>query len=117
MEWGTNVPLASYYDTDDHDGGPPAGLQEKVITNGLQAFVSPAQEYYQFTCWDNAAEKLAEIDLIVREWNELGEFLAGDSGNPDSREGEFEPSGSPYDDLNDWRIATPGADTYIQFAQ
>lgn len=102
-----NVALANFVDPADHGGGLPAGLR------GFEA-----QPYYLFQCYDHAEELLAEIRLVVREWNTQAEFdkILADppdaSGDPDAV-GTEPVSGHPLDDRSDWATATPGADLFL----
>lgn len=102
-DFGTNVSLANHYDAADHGGLSPAGLR------GYRA-----RPHYTFQCYDNAEELLAEVRLVVREWNEEAEFLT--EGDPDTT-GSEPVSGTPINDRQDWADATPGADTFIQDRQ
>jgi len=103
-DYFTNVVLASYYHPLDHQpGGAPAGL--------LAAW---AQPFYTFQCYDHAEELLAELRLVVKEWNEEHEFYTED--DPDST--GIEPhTGTPINDRRDWADATPGSVDFIEFAQ
>ena len=100
----TNVVLASYYHPLDHQpGGAPAGLLTEW-----------AQPFYIFQCYDHAEELLAELRLVVKEWNEEHEFYTED--DPDST--GIEPhTGHPINDRRDWADATPGSVDFIGFAQ
>lgn len=113
----TNVNLANYYDPADHDGSLPAGFQP--LSTDVQAAIGFAVDpnpYYHFQCTDNAWEVKAELRLQVREWNEEVEFYA--EGDPDSGEGDTEAgSGSPLNDVGDWRDVAPGDSTFNGLVQ
>lgn len=100
----SNVPLASYYDPANHDGGPPAGFRHPVSLG-----------HHLFECWDEAEENLARIRLTVREWNTEEEFAKGPEGDPHKT--GTEPDGGPLDDRADWSVATPGSTDFIMDAQ
>jgi hypothetical protein len=99
----TNVPLANYYDPDDHDGSMPAGLAADW-----------AQPEYTFVCLDHAYEVLGKLTLVVREWNEEEEFYA--SGDPETT-GSEPVTGLPIDDIDDLATATPGDDVWLEWGQ
>ncbi|MBN2362491.1 MAG: hypothetical protein JXR83_23765, partial [Deltaproteobacteria bacterium] len=100
----SNVVLANYFDPADHQpGAAPAGF--------LGAFAEPA---HVFQCYDHAEELLAELRLVVREWNEEVQFYA--DADPDTT--GVEPySGNPINDRRDWADATPGSTSFVGLAQ
>ena len=98
-EFASNLPLASYYDAADHDGGKPAGLAGRW-----------AEESYHVVCADRGFEWLAHLNLTVREWNEQAVYEA--RGDPDATGSE--PAGGPLDDFADWAVATPGSSTHVE---
>jgi hypothetical protein len=99
----STVPLASFYNSADHNDDRPAGLK------GLWA-----EPDYVFQCLDHDEEVLGQITIKIREYNEQGEMT--DDGNPDTV-GEEPITGLPIDDFADWAVATPGNTTFIEWAQ
>lgn len=103
-DYATNVVLASYFDPADHQpGGAPAGF-----------LGAAAEPFHVFQCYDHAEELLAELRLVVREYNEQVQFY--DDGDPDTT--GVEPySGNPINDRRDWADATPGSTTFVGLMQ
>lgn len=91
----TNLPLANYWDPQDHAGDMPAAHRG--------AYSVP---YYRWSCVDDAEEIRAVIRLQVREWNEESEYdVDGDSDTTGT-----EPDwGTPINDLEDFADRTPDA--------
>ena len=103
-DYYSNVVLANYYDPADHQpGGAPAGFLGDY-----------SEQYSVFRCYDHAEELLAELRLVVREWNEEAQFDA--DADPDTT-GTEPYSGTPINDRRDWADATPGSTTFVGLAQ
>ena len=91
----TNLPLANYWDPQDHGGDMPAAYRG-----------AHSKPYYSWVCADDAEEWRAQIRLLVREWNEEAQYdVDGDSDTT----GVESSWGTPIDDLEDWADATPDA--------
>lgn len=91
----TNLPLANYWEPQDHEGDMPAAYRG--------AYSRP---YYSWVCTDDAEEWRAHIRLQVREWNEEAEYDV--DGNSDTS--GVEPGwGTPINDLEDFADRTPDA--------
>jgi hypothetical protein len=87
----SNVFVANWFDPVDHLGGPPL----------------PAIEpYYNFACLDRAHEVIAEINVMVREWNTMRDFEARvDFPTKHSEVGFEDPPFNllPKNDFWDWK--------------
>lgn len=94
----SNIYLANYYEAADHDDAMP-----------LAVAAAPARPETQITCVDDAFEIIANIRLYLREWNEEAEFDI--DGDPDTTGTEtwFD---HPIDDLTDFKVLTPGSNTF-----
>lgn len=116
----SNIPYANVYNTADHGGGMPAGLNpldRDIDGDGiLEAGAWAATPANTVLCLDHAYEILGSITISLREWNLYSEFSAEIPGDPDA--GGSEPiTGDPIPDIDDWQTGTPGADTYIMYAE
>lgn len=87
----TNLEVANWFDPADHGGGKPA------------AVISP---YYRYRCLDRAYEVIAEINVLVREWNTRAAFNLRESNPTNHSELGFEDSPFntlPKNDFGDWK--------------
>ncbi len=91
----TNLPLANYWDPQDHGGDMPAAYRgEHSIP------------YYSWTCTDDAEEFRAQIRLQVRDWNEEAEYDVDGDSDTTGVEADW---GTPINDLEDFADRTPDA--------
>ena len=98
----SNLPLANYYDPDDHEDAAPVA--------------SPTP--WQFYCLDDAREIIAYIEVSVREWNEEKEFDADDDPDTLGIEPNWNlPGIDEINDMLDWKDMEAAGIDYPMLAQ
>jgi hypothetical protein len=72
------------------------------FTGGVvPASIAGGNQYYSWSCLDDAFETKARISVEIREWNTIDQFALKDTGNPDVT-GTDPDWGFVYDDYPDW---------------